>query len=576
MGQRQSRLSRADRDDGRTSSSSTEKTLCPSCGQFRLTTVILDDELPIGICEGCGRRYGVDDSMDFDTLALLLEHKNVCQVAEMSVETCSRCHNDDVDRFTIVGFDSVIHVECMDCFKVSDIPLANWDSDGLDGSSMAEVLASKKGGGDDEEGGWSDCDSGYVEVGVGAGEELFSCICCGNETAECFHNHFDAVFGDLTRVTCLVCDNEKVVESFFGVECGHCGNGRKELFEVSVDDYGRIARLRCFVCGKRLRLPGEAFPRKEKEPPASQASGQRGKSTASGARLGWTKISDLDEVKPGDQVAWHKWYAIWHHAIVVEVPDSGRLLTVIHYNGAVVKIDGHFAGVRLETIDVNPETEDLYRIDYPAGETYSAEEVIMRASDRIGEAKYNPFTNNCEHFARYCKTGRSECGQVRKFFERLRLVSETAATKVAQEAAVDGLESTAGRLGKIGVGAIRQRVGRVFGETAGAVRNVKCGALAFNVVVNLALEAAIFTKDAVVAYRRYKAGAISRGEFCRILCKLGCECAGGFVGGSATGILGQVLIPVPFVGGLIGCTLGSLIGRYTGAVIGKKLSTIKH
>lgn len=43
---------------------------------------------------------------------------------------------------------------------------------------------------------------------------------------------------------------------------------------------------------------------------------------------------------------------------------------------------------------------------------YSPEETVARARSRLGETSYNLFTNNCEHFAIWCKTGVSESLQV--------------------------------------------------------------------------------------------------------------------------------------------------------------------
>lgn len=43
---------------------------------------------------------------------------------------------------------------------------------------------------------------------------------------------------------------------------------------------------------------------------------------------------------------------------------------------------------------------------------YSPEETVARARSRLGETSYNFFTNNCEHFAIWCKTGVSESLQV--------------------------------------------------------------------------------------------------------------------------------------------------------------------
>lgn len=48
---------------------------------------------------------------------------------------------------------------------------------------------------------------------------------------------------------------------------------------------------------------------------------------------------------------------------------------------------------------------------------YSPEETIARARSRIGEKEYNLITNNCEHFAIWCKTGVEESDQVRRVVE---------------------------------------------------------------------------------------------------------------------------------------------------------------
>ena len=43
---------------------------------------------------------------------------------------------------------------------------------------------------------------------------------------------------------------------------------------------------------------------------------------------------------------------------------------------------------------------------------YSAEETIQRAKSKLGCKGYSLLTNNCEHFAIWCKTGISESRQV--------------------------------------------------------------------------------------------------------------------------------------------------------------------
>ena len=50
---------------------------------------------------------------------------------------------------------------------------------------------------------------------------------------------------------------------------------------------------------------------------------------------------------------------------------------------------------------------------------YSPEETVRRAESRLGERNYNIATNNCEHFAIWCKTGVSESTQVENFLKAL-------------------------------------------------------------------------------------------------------------------------------------------------------------
>ena len=51
---------------------------------------------------------------------------------------------------------------------------------------------------------------------------------------------------------------------------------------------------------------------------------------------------------------------------------------------------------------------------------YTPEETVQRAESRLGEKKYNIATNNCEHFAIWCKTGVSESTQVEEFLRKIR------------------------------------------------------------------------------------------------------------------------------------------------------------
>lgn len=66
------------------------------------------------------------------------------------------------------------------------------------------------------------------------------------------------------------------------------------------------------------------------------------------------------------------------------------------------------------TPHINSYSEELARsLQQTYGyHLYTPEETVARARSRLGETSYNILTNNCEHFAIWCKTGVSESLQV--------------------------------------------------------------------------------------------------------------------------------------------------------------------
>jgi hypothetical protein len=64
---------------------------------------------------------------------------------------------------------------------------------------------------------------------------------------------------------------------------------------------------------------------------------------------------------------------------------------------------------------------------------YIPDVVVQRAMSRLGERHYNLLFNNCEHFATWCKTGRSESQQVKDFLPVLSHINtETLAEPIKQ------------------------------------------------------------------------------------------------------------------------------------------------
>jgi hypothetical protein len=66
--------------------------------------------------------------------------------------------------------------------------------------------------------------------------------------------------------------------------------------------------------------------------------------------------------------------------------------------------------------------------------------VIKLAESRLGESKYSLFSNNCEHFARWCKTGQHDSEQIKN-------IVVTVSGTAASGAAVAGSISIVGAIG---------------------------------------------------------------------------------------------------------------------------------
>ena len=57
----------------------------------------------------------------------------------------------------------------------------------------------------------------------------------------------------------------------------------------------------------------------------------------------------------------------------------------------------------------------IYVAQYSKGFAYIPDVVVERAKSRLGEHDYNLLSNNCEHFACWCKTGISNSKQIRNY-----------------------------------------------------------------------------------------------------------------------------------------------------------------
>lgn len=108
---------------------------------------------------------------------------------------------------------------------------------------------------------------------------------------------------------------------------------------------------------------------------------------------GLSRKLTLDEAlktfKKGDHIAVDRKKHISHHGIY---ESYGR---VIEYDGERIR--------RSTLNEFLGSSHYLYRVDSQA--IYSPDRIVQRAKSRIGENQYSLISNNCEHFARWCRNG---------------------------------------------------------------------------------------------------------------------------------------------------------------------------
>jgi Lecithin retinol acyltransferase len=78
--------------------------------------------------------------------------------------------------------------------------------------------------------------------------------------------------------------------------------------------------------------------------------------------------------------------------------------------------------------------------------SYITDVVIQRAESRLGERQYSLLSNNCEHFATWCKTGRNESQQLASFGLDVSQVKSSAIGSLMTEALQKGDAVQAKRL----------------------------------------------------------------------------------------------------------------------------------
>jgi len=202
------------------------------------------------------------------------------------------------------------------------------------------------------------------------------------------------------------------------------------------------------------------------------------------------RVTDVRKLEPADHIKWRRISGIEHHAIVEYVDYRSGTVHIIEY-GSGDEGSGFGKGVvRRNTVG---DVKGMYKYVYEYVHYYhyyrekesDVAEVLERAKSRLGERKYNPLTNNCEHFASWCKTGREYSSQTKpRAWEVItgRSDSTRADRVVSTGAKAGGIIAGAG-IGAA-IGSIVPGPGTVIGAAVGGVIGHFCGSAAGRAINN--------------------------------------------------------------------------------------------
>jgi hypothetical protein len=258
-------------------------------------------------------------------------------------------------------------------------------------------------------------------------------------------------------------------------------------------------------------------------------------------------------MKQGDHVK-VKRFGYQHHGIYI---GNGH---VIHYTGDVWK---HITGqekacIRRDTLEDFADNRKIEVVHYTSCDP--TEKVLERARERLREQDYALFSNNCEHFATWCKTGKKKSQQVRDAGVDFVQGAVVGSTKELLKAGAKATGSEALKsLSKEASKTVLKEGAKVFGKEG--AKTLARG----NVVTALAVGLLEQTKDTVM----YASGEIDGKEYGRRSAGNAVS-TGGSIGGMAAGAaIGTAILPV--VGTAIGGFIGGIIGSVGGGILGRNL-----
>ncbi|WP_321328446.1 lecithin retinol acyltransferase family protein [uncultured Ilyobacter sp.] len=166
----------------------------------------------------------------------------------------------------------------------------------------------------------------------------------------------------------------------------------------------------------------------------------------------------------------------YHHGI-----DLGNN-SVIHYTGEPGKKSN--ASVKRTSMTEFLNGGKLEIVNY--SEYLDNEATVLRAAQLVGESNYNLFFNNCEHFATYCKLGKSKSVQIE---DTLYKTGGTASVVTGTAAGIGTVASAGAVSGLSGAGVMTGLAAIGPGGVVGGIATLTTGpAIAANIAVSKVLK----------------------------------------------------------------------------------------
>lgn len=129
----------------------------------------------------------------------------------------------------------------------------------------------------------------------------------------------------------------------------------------------------------------------------------------------------------------------YHHGI--DIGDG----TYVHYSGEPMEKQEAEVKRTTSSLFLRDGEKEIVRYSY----CKTADEVVSTALMHVGDKEYNLFTDNCEHFARYCKTGQWKSEQIR---DKSSVFAETIGVGITPAAATSTVASAGTVAGLSGSG----------------------------------------------------------------------------------------------------------------------------